>query len=88
MAWMGFYGQGAKVCVLLVAEALAPISKTCKLNGQKSPVYKVSTIDTYTLLVQRCIMGMRWEDPPSIPQLALPVSAPIKCHRMGMQAGD
>eukprot|EP00957_Ditylum_brightwellii_P040553 3069041-Ditylum_brightwellii.AAC.1 len=29
-----FYGQGAKVCVSLVAEALASISKTCKLDGQ------------------------------------------------------
>eukprot|EP00957_Ditylum_brightwellii_P103691 7899975-Ditylum_brightwellii.AAC.1 len=31
---------------------------------------------------------MRREDPPSIPQLALPVSVPIKCHRMGKASGD
>eukprot|EP00957_Ditylum_brightwellii_P024128 1819460-Ditylum_brightwellii.AAC.2 len=69
-------------------EAPVSISKTCKLDGQQSPIYKAGTINTYILPVQQCIKGIRWEDPPSIPQLALPVSVPIECHRMEMAAGD
>eukprot|EP00957_Ditylum_brightwellii_P064435 4890246-Ditylum_brightwellii.AAC.1 len=48
----GFYGQGGKVHISSVAEALAFISKTCKLDGQQSPVYKAGTTNTYILPVQ------------------------------------
>eukprot|EP00957_Ditylum_brightwellii_P095757 7296235-Ditylum_brightwellii.AAC.1 len=31
---------------------------------------------------------MRRQDPPSIPQLAVPVSVPIECHRMAYATKD
>eukprot|EP00957_Ditylum_brightwellii_P170307 12963766-Ditylum_brightwellii.AAC.1 len=31
---------------------------------------------------------MRRQDPPSIPQLAVPVSVPIECHRMAYASKD
>jgi hypothetical protein len=33
--------------------------------------------NTYNLQIQRCLEGFRREDPPAVPQLALPVSVPL-----------
>ena len=82
----GFYGRGSQVRVQTVAEALAAISKTIELAGQPSPVYRFE--ETYILPVQRCIEGMRREDPPSTPQLALPVAVPIQSFKRAYSATD
>ena len=34
--------------------------------------------NTYNLQIQRCIEGYKREDPPAVPQLALPVTVPLK----------
>ena len=75
----GFYGRGTQVKVPTVQEALAAISKTAELAGKPSPVYKYE--ENYILPVQRCIEGMRRNDPPSIPQLAVPISVPLQCYK-------
>jgi hypothetical protein len=82
----GFYGQRAQVRVPSVAEALAAIAKTIKLAGQSSLVYRFD--ETYILPIQRCIKGMRWEDPPSMPQLALPVAVPMQCHKQAYRSNN
>eukprot|EP00957_Ditylum_brightwellii_P018716 1406398-Ditylum_brightwellii.AAC.1 len=73
----GFYGRGNQVKVPSVVEALAAISKTIQLARKQSPVYREDK--KYILLVEKCLEGMRREDPPSIPQLAMPVDVPIEC---------
>ena len=82
----GFYGRGSQVRVPSVSEALAAISKTIELAGQPSPVYRFE--ETYILPVQRCIEGMRREDPPSTPQLALPVAVPIQSFTTAQGSSD
>ena len=72
--------------VLSVTEALAAISKTAELAGQQSPVYRFE--ETYILPVQRCIEGMRRTDPPSVPQLALPVAVIIQCYATAYATKD
>ena len=43
--------------------------------GQCSPVYKSE--GTYILPVQRVIEGFRRQDPPAIPQMAVPVPVEV-----------
>ena len=68
----GFYGKGRQIRVQGVTDARSAISKTIELAGLKSPVYRAH--NKYTLPVERCIEGWRRQDPPSVPQLALPIS--------------
>ena len=68
----GYYGKGRQIRVQGVSDALSAISKTIELAGLKSPVYR--SHNKYNLPIERCIEGWRRQDPPSVPQLALPVS--------------
>ena len=70
----GHYGRGRQITVQGVTDALAAISKTIELAGLKSPVYRY--FNKYNLQIERCVEGMRREDPPAVPQLALPVAVP------------
>jgi hypothetical protein len=71
----GHYGRGNQIRVQGVADALSAISKTIELAGYQSPVYRAP--NTYNLQIQRCLEGFRREDPPAVPQLALPVTVPL-----------
>ena len=82
----GFYGRGNQVKVQSVSEALAAISKTIELAGEQSPLYKSHNI--YKLPIERLIEGYRREDPPAIPQLALPVIVPNNCYEQAYQTTD
>ena len=53
-------------------DALASISKTIKLVGQQSPIYRAD--QKYSLPIERMVEGLQREDPPSVPQLAVPVT--------------
>ena len=66
----GYYGRCYEILVSGVTEAISAISKTIKLDGYKSPVYRSPNV--YNLSIQRLVEGYRPEDPPSIPQLAVP----------------
>ena len=67
----GAFGLGNEVKVQSVSNALASVSKTIELAGERSPIYAAH--ETYKLPIQRCLEGFRREDPPAIPQLAVPV---------------
>jgi hypothetical protein len=72
----GYYGNGNQIKVQGVTEALAAISKTIEMAGQKKAVYRSSK--THNLQIERCIEeGWRRQDPPAVPQLALPVTVPF-----------
>lgn len=70
----GHYGKGRQIKVQGVADALSAISKTIELAGLPSPVYRHHQV--YTLAIQRCIEGMRRQDPPAVPQIAVPITVP------------
>jgi hypothetical protein len=82
----GAYGQGNQVKVQAVTDALAAISKTCELVGQCSPVYKSE--GKYILPVQRVVEGFRRQDPPAIPQMAVPVEVPETARRLAYLTSD
>ena len=77
----GYYGKGHTVRVPSVTKALAAISKTIELAGESSPLYKSEK--TYKTPVARLIEGYRREDPPSTPQLAIPICVPEECQDAG-----
>ena len=82
----GFYGHGHQIKVQSVTDALAAISKTIELVGQQSPIYKAHNV--YKLPIERLVEGFRREDPPAIPQLALPVTVPTHCYNMAYSTSD
>ena len=81
----GYYGKGKQVTVQTVAQALAAVTKTCELAGERSLV--LQTEKTYKVPVGRLVEGLRREDPPSTPQLAVPVSVPEQCLTNAQQEG-
>ena len=79
----GEYGRGNQIRVGGVSEALAAVSKTIELAGQPSMLYRAE--GKYQLFLERVVEGFRREDPPSVPQLAVPVSVATTAFRLGMQ---
>eukprot|EP00957_Ditylum_brightwellii_P071281 5418852-Ditylum_brightwellii.AAC.1 len=80
----GIYSRGHQVSVSSITGALSTISKTIQLAQKHSPVYRED--QKYILPVEKCVKGIQRQDPLSIPQLAVPVSVPIECHRMAYAA--
>ena len=72
----GYYGRGDQIKVQSVTDSMAAISKTIELAGYRSPVYRAD--NKYNLQIERAVEGWRREDPPAIPQLAVPVTVPIQ----------
>ena len=68
----GKYGNGDQIKVSVVSDALAAISKTIELAGKPSPLYRAE--NKYQLHLERVVEGFRQTDPPTIPQLAVPVT--------------
>ena len=68
----GYYGRGSKLKVQGVGKALAAISSTIEMAGQPSPVYRAHQV--YQRPIERLIEAMRRDDPPPVPQLAVPIS--------------
>ena len=75
----GHYGKGTTVRASSVAQALAAISKTFELAGKQSPVYQTEKV--YKAAVARQMEGYKRCDPPSTPQLAVPIMVPEECQR-------
>ena len=78
----GYYGRGAQVKVSSVQDGLSAITKTLELAAQQSPIHKSGT-DKYTTTFARLIEGWRREDPPVVPQLAVPVAVPNYLFKVG-----
>ena len=70
----GYYGLGNQVKAKSVADALSAVAKTFELAGKPSPIHQAH--ETYTTPVARLMEGFRREDPPPVPQLAVPLSVP------------
>ena len=68
----GVFGLGEQIRVGSVTAALSAISKTIELAGQPSPLYRGE--QKYQLPIERQIEGYRRLDPPTVPQLAVPVT--------------
>jgi hypothetical protein len=79
----GAYGKGAQIKVSGVTDALASISKTIQLAGEPSPIYRAE--NTYHLALQRMVEGFRRQDPPSVPQLAVPITVPNLCYQASLR---
>jgi hypothetical protein len=77
----GHYGRGSQVRVSTVSEALSAVAKTLQLAGKPSPIHEAEGI--YKIPVARLVEGYRRQDPPSVPQLAVPVSVPEEMYRQG-----
>ena len=75
---IGLYGRGATVKVQTVTDALSAISQTIQLAGKRSLLYRTDQ-KQYNLTIERMVEGFRWEDPPSVPQLAVPITVPKAC---------
>ena len=75
----GSYGYGAQVKVGQVSKALAVISKTIELAGATSPLYVEKGV--FKTPIARMLEGFRREDPPVVPQLAVPVEVPHAAYK-------
>ena len=80
----GHYGRGHEIKVKSVKDALSAVSKTFQLAGESSPVYQAN--ETYTIPVARLVEGYRREDPPPVPQLALPIIVPEELLKRGKES--
>jgi len=77
MEWVrqGRIGRGTQVKAGSVQDALGAIGKTFELAGLPNPTYKPGT-DRLDARLQRQLEALRRSDPPTRPQLAVPVSVP------------
>ena len=80
----GCYGKGKVVRVSTVKKALAAIAKTIELAGEPSPIHKAEK--AYKVPVARLIEGYTRQDPPSTPQLALPVTVVNHMHKLAYRS--
>lgn len=83
----GYYGGGNQIRVQSVTTALSAISKTIQLAGKQSPIYRNAEED-YQLAIARLVEGYRREDPPAVPQLAIPISVPNVCFNNAQTSSD
>ena len=83
----GTYGRGSQIRVQGVSDALSAISKTIQLAGKHSPIYREDG-KSYNLSTARLLEGYRREDPPAVPQLAVPISVPNQCYKLAMQSSS
>ena len=77
----GYYGKGVQIKIPTVAKALSAITTSIHLVRKSCP-FK-TTEDDYILPVKRLTKGLWNNDPPPIPQLALPISVPNECCARG-----
>jgi hypothetical protein len=82
----GVYGRGNKVRVSTVTDAISAINQTIQLAGEQTPLYRAPQV--YTLPLERLIEGYRRDDPPSTPQLAVPLSVANACFEAATTASD
>ena len=75
----GSYGYGAQVKVGQVSKVLAAISKTIEVAGATSPLYLEKGV--FKTAIARMIEGFRREDPPVVPQLAVPFEVPHAAYK-------
>ena len=82
----GAFGYGHQVTVQTITDALSAISQTCRLAGKQSPTIEAE--GSYILPLKRMLEGFKRLDPPSTPQMAVPVDVPEEARRLGLATGD
>ena len=75
----GAYGLGQQVKAGTVSTALSAITKTLELAGARSPLLEEAS-QHYITPIKRLLEGFRRTDPPSTPQLAVPVAVPHQAY--------
>ena len=78
----GYYGHGVPIKVSSVTTALAAISATLQLVGKPCP-FKTQE-DKYVLPISRLVEGLKRDDAPAVPQLALPITVPEHICKVGI----
>ena len=74
----GRYRIGNQIKVSGVSNALAAISKTIELAGKSSQLYRSE--NKYQLHLEHVVECFWREDPPTIPELAVPVTVPTTAY--------
>ena len=82
----GEYGRGQRTRLGGVSEALTTVSNTIDLAGQPSAFYRGD--NKYQLLLERELEGFRRADPPSVPQLDVPITVPHSAFTDGITYTD
>ena len=84
--WTGHYGHGLQVRVPTVATEMSAITASIKLAGKRCPFKE--TKDNYVLPIKRLVEGLKGEDPPAIPQLAVLIAVPEECCKRGLASSS
>ena len=66
--------------------SIASISKTIQLDGKPSPLY--SEEGKYQLIIQSVVEGYQRADPPSVPQIAVPITVPHSRFKVALLSTD
>ena len=82
----GKYGNRDQIKVSGVSDAFAAISKTIELAGKTSPLYRAEK--KYQLHLKQVVEGFRRTDPPTILQLAVPVTVPHPAYTTNIKHVD
>jgi hypothetical protein len=82
----GVYGRGTQVRVSTITDAISAINQTIQLASKQTPLYRAPQI--YTLPLERLIEGYRRDDPPSTPQLAVPITVANECYKAALASDD
>ena len=78
----GYYGKVVQIKVTTVAKALSAI--TTSIHLVVNPCHFKTTEDDYILPIKPLIEGLRRNNPPPIPQLALSIRVPNDCCIRGL----
>ena len=82
----GRYGRGNQIKVSGVTDALAATPKNIEIYGQPGHIYRVD--QKYQLLIEQVVEVFQRVDPPSVPQLAVPITLPHKSYTGGLASLD
>jgi hypothetical protein len=82
----GFYGRRNTVKVQTVTDAIAAINTTIQLASKVSPLYREHK--KYNLTIERMVEGYRRDDPPAIPQLAVPITVASTSYQIACTSED
>ena len=82
----GVYGKNSTIKVQGVTDALASISNTIQLAGKTSPLYREEV--KYQIIIQRMVEVYLCADPPSVPQLAVPITVSQHCFKSLLLSTD
>jgi len=81
----GKAGRGHQIRAGTVQEALSAIGKTFELAGLPNPLYQPNS-DKFEIHIRRQLEAFRRIDPPSKPQLAVPVAIPNWIYQTSRQS--